>query len=68
MCLHKKENIQDIQQSLLPMIQQQMEEECYGCRQPCEEDDENSTWQYFPVDGYKYCYACWEELELEKQL
>ena len=52
--------------SLLPMLLAQTQDECYECRQPCEEADENESWQYF--DGSKYCYSCWEELELEKQL
>ena len=43
------------------------EDECAECRQPCEDEDENSTWQYFS-DGHKYCYDCWETLELEKDL
>lgn len=41
-------------------------EECEECRQPCEDEEENETWQYF--EGHKYCYDCWETLELESQL
>ena len=44
----------------------QTQDECIECRQPCEEDDENSTWQYF--EGEKYCYDCWNDLELESKL
>lgn len=52
--------------SLLPMLLEQTQDECAECRQPCEDDEENESWKYF--DGSKYCYSCWEELELEKQL
>jgi hypothetical protein len=65
MCINK--SIEDLM-SLSLMLLEQTKDECYECRQPCEEEDENETWQYFTVDGYKYCYSCWEELELEKQL
>lgn len=54
--------------SLLPMLLEQTQDECVECRQPCEESEENESWQYFPNDGLKYCYDCWETLELEKQL
>lgn len=41
-------------------------EECVECRQPLEDAEENETWQYFGEN--KYCYDCWETLELETQL
>jgi len=68
---NKKISLQDsldLINTCLPILLEQAQEECINCRQPCEEEDENSSWQYFPNDGYKYCYDCWEELELESQL
>lgn len=51
----------------LPRLQKQTQDECAECRQICEPEDENEYWQYF-VDGNKYCYDCWETLELEKRV
>ena len=56
----------DIINMFLPILSELEQEECLNCRQPCEDIDENESWQYF--DGNKYCYDCWEELKLESKL
>jgi hypothetical protein len=52
--------------TFFPILEQLRQEECENCRQPCDDVDENETWQYF--EGFKYCYDCWDELNLENQL
>lgn len=60
------DNSLDLINTFLPLLTKLSQEECQNCRQHCEETDENETWQYY-IDGYKYCYDCWDELDLENQ-